>query len=107
MHTTRGPRRFLHLVSTMTLSWKDTPTSDLLEALLVLLGEGVVLLLQRLETARQRVSGLCVIVLEPGARLAVIHRVLHLLDCLDQTLRLLCHLMLLVGDGAQLAMERV
>jgi hypothetical protein len=107
MRTSREHRRFLRLVSMGACVCEGALTSNLFEALLVLLGDCAVLLLQRLQTARQRVRDLCVVVLEAGAVLAVVHRVLHLLDGPDQALRLFCHLVLLIGDGAQLAMQRV
>jgi hypothetical protein len=107
MRTNREPRQFLGLVSMGACVYEGTLTSNLFEALVVLLGDSVVLLLQRLQTARQRVCDLCVVVLETGAILAVVHGVLHLLDGLDQALRLFCHLVLLICDDAQLAVQRV
>lgn len=88
-------------------SRKERRTPHLLEALLVLPGDCVILLLERLEAARQRIGDLWLVVLVLGARLVVVQGSLHLLDRLDQALCLLGHLVLLVGDGAQLAVECV
>lgn len=70
-------------------------------------GDSVVLLFQRLQTAGQWIGELQLVFLVFGACFVVAHGRLHLLDRLDQALRLFGQLVLFVGDSAQLAMESV
>ena len=73
----------------------------------MLSGDRVVLFFKRLQTARQRVGDLRLVVLVFWAGLVVVHGGLHLPDRLDQALGLFGQLVLLISNGAQLAMERL
>lgn len=107
MHKTREPQRVLQQVRMTKPLREERRTSHLLEALLVLPADCVVLLLQRFQTACQRIGDLRLVISIFGACLVIVQGGLHLLNCLDQPVCFFRHFMLFVGDSAQLAVERI